>query len=61
MKQIPHPRFLCPAESVNDLSSGSASGIHPLALDVLREAMARLPSCRSFAELLAVIERGTRD
>ena len=60
MKQIPHPRFLCPAESVNDLSSGSASGIHPLALDVLREAMARLPSCRSFAELLAVIERGTR-
>ena len=60
MKQVPHPRFLSPAEPASELSSGSVPSLHPLTLDVLREVMARLPACRSFAELFTVIERGAR-
>jgi len=60
MKSVPPPRFLSPAKSADELSSNPLPGFHPLTLNVLREVIARLHSCRSLSELLAIIERGAR-
>lgn len=60
MTRVPPPRSRFPAESASGPPSGLEPGVHPLTLDVLREVMARLPTCRSLLELLAVIERGAR-
>ncbi|ADC63121.1 bifunctional diguanylate cyclase/phosphodiesterase [Allochromatium vinosum] len=60
MKPAPPPRSLSPAESVDELPSGTLPRLHPLTLNVLREVIARLHSCRSLSELLAGIERGAR-
>ncbi|MBK1724056.1 putative bifunctional diguanylate cyclase/phosphodiesterase [Thiocystis violacea] len=49
------PRLLSPAESADTPSQGGARLPLPLALDVLREAMARLPACRTLTELFSVL------
>lgn len=50
-----HPRLLSPAETPGELSNGGAKTLLPLALDVLREAMSRLPACRTLTELFSVL------
>ncbi|NEV62967.1 putative bifunctional diguanylate cyclase/phosphodiesterase [Thiorhodococcus minor] len=55
-----HPRLLSPAETTGELSKGGAATLFPLALDVLREAMAQLPACRTLTELFSVLNACSR-
>lgn len=56
-----YPRLQAPAESSGDLSRGATEINLPLALDVLREAMLRLPACRTLTELFSVLEQCSRN
>ncbi|MBK1718963.1 putative bifunctional diguanylate cyclase/phosphodiesterase [Thiocystis violacea] len=60
MNPVPHPRLMAPAESPGDLSPGSSACFHPLALNVLRAAMARVPLCRTLSELFGVLDQSSR-
>ena len=60
MNPLPRPRLLAPAESPGDLSRGPTTDFHLLVLTVLREAMSRLPACRTLAELFEGLDQGAR-
>ncbi|NEX23124.1 bifunctional diguanylate cyclase/phosphodiesterase [Thiorhodococcus mannitoliphagus] len=56
----PRPCLLSPAETPGELSQGSSQTLFSLALDVLREAMVRLPACRTLTELFSVLNSCSR-
>ncbi len=60
MTLAPHPRLQSPAETPGEHSSGSTPDIYPLILSVVREAMSRLPACRTLAELFSVLDQCAR-
>ncbi len=59
MNPAMRPQLLSPSESPGEFSH-SAPNLYPLALDILREAITRLPACRTPAELCDVLDQSAR-
>jgi len=55
-----HPRLLSPAETPGEHSQSRPTNVYPLAFDILREAIGRFPSCRTFTELFSALNSCSR-